>query len=748
MIWALTLLLLAGTDPRPALVELQRDGQVEAALERVGEILEAEPEAASELGLSYLQGHLLESVDRDRDAHDAFVRAMASSSRLAPYSRYRLALNQLALGHPEVAAGLLASLLAQQPPRSLAPVAGRLLADAIEAGGDCRLLAGLDSWRLREADRRRLLIVRADCLLASGDIEGGRALLMDLLRSREEDEPARGAAQRIAELGPAGDAPDEVSLLLGMTFHRHRQFGAATLYLERGLVEAGRTGRARSSETLDAGYALARSYFWQEEYAAAAVRFGELADVDPKPEHVARAYYQQGRSFELHGDWTAASASYRRAYNADPIGEWAGPALVSGLRVEWRGGSEESALELLGLLGGRRSFRPHMSRAALFLASSDLVRGRGDRAGDWLTRAEAAEGHPTLETRYWRGRQAEIEGRPEQAVVFYMKALREDRHHPLALAVPERLAEPALAGAARAEGLRLAGSDRVQDLHGAWLLLGDGSEEGARARRRLVERLARDPRSREFLELAAVPPAEWPIWDRRLTEPEELLLALGIVEQDASAVRRHFPTDDVRLGFTGSELLADAGLYRPSLYAAEVLADRKPEELPLELTPLAYRHRLFPFPYRRDIVWQTSRFGVDPFLLAAIVREESRFDPQAISAASARGLTQFVLPTAEAMVGAIGLDAIEARDLHRPEISIGLGAAYLAQLARRFHGREHVVVAAYNAGENQAQLWQSYCYSLEPEEYFTKVGFRQTRGYLRKVLSSRSRYTELYRDQL
>ena len=54
------------------------------------------------------------------------------------------------------------------------------------------------------------------------------------------------------------------------------------------------------------------------------------------------------------------------------------------------------------------------------------------------------------------------------------------------------------------------------------------------------------------------------------------------------------------------------------------------------------------------------------------------------------------------------------------------------------------MVAAYNAGENQAELWRSYCFSREPEEYFSKVGFAETRGYLSKVLESRAQYARLY----
>ena len=54
------------------------------------------------------------------------------------------------------------------------------------------------------------------------------------------------------------------------------------------------------------------------------------------------------------------------------------------------------------------------------------------------------------------------------------------------------------------------------------------------------------------------------------------------------------------------------------------------------------------------------------------------------------------------------------------------------------------MLAAYNAGEDQAALWRSYCLSDDTAEYLTKVGFRETRGYLRKVLRSRARYRELY----
>jgi soluble lytic murein transglycosylase len=208
-------------------------------------------------------------------------------------------------------------------------------------------------------------------------------------------------------------------------------------------------------------------------------------------------------------------------------------------------------------------------------------------------------------------------------------------------------------------------------------------------------------------------------------------------------VLRHFPVTDPSLAYTGSVLLSRAGEHRRSIYVAEILAKRLPDTMPAELLPPAYRQLLYPFGYSYLILREAARRDVDPYLLAAIVREESRFDPHAFSGASARGLTQFVFPTATRIAATAGLGPIAPRDLERPEVAIALGAAYLQELLTDL-GTAHQAIAAYNAGEPQAGLWRRYCLSDEREEYLTKVAFRETRRYLEKVLTSRQHYTELY----
>src|SRR6185436_2727656 len=122
------------------------------------------PEASRRLGLDYLRGHLLDRLGDLQEASLAFGDAMAVSPDLALYSRYRLALDQERMGHPEVAAGLIATVV-EKGSGPLLSDAVHLLHRSVAAGGDCRLLGGLRPEALPDPERRRLLVVQADCAL-------------------------------------------------------------------------------------------------------------------------------------------------------------------------------------------------------------------------------------------------------------------------------------------------------------------------------------------------------------------------------------------------------------------------------------------------------------------------------------------------------------------------------------------------------------------------------------------------------
>lgn len=729
----------ATADPRPELTELRFAGRTEEALARIDAAIAEDPEAAARWGLSYLRGHLLERLGRPLDAAEAFAQAMVDTPALEPYARYRLASIQEAGGHPEVAAGLIAEVVAA-PPRHLAAEAARMFQRTLEAGGDCRLLSPSAGSRLDGPERRIVELAVADCALRDGESESARGLYIRLISDQLEDDVARLAAERLDYLHRrnGGRPPAAEAVLIAMGFHQHRRFDLAIDYL--GPVVA-RHPASLSDGRFDEAYALARAHFWRDDFTVAAGAFGRLAAASTRPHQRAQARFQQGRSFELAGSWKAAEGAYRHAYAADPAGAWAASSLYAALRLAWRYGDEAEGERLHGVLAAQRRWLDTSARAALFLAASDLVRGRSERAGRWLDLAERGGRDTAIEVAYWRGRLAELEGEPEAAVRRYLQVLHLDAFHPIGEEARERLAGAGVAPSARAEGVRLAASQRTDDLYSAWLLLGETSPWGRAAIGRVRTRWKA---AAAGTTLAEVPPRGWPLWGQPLTSPEEILLALGIWEEGAPAVGEHFPVASPALAFTAAGYLRRAGRVRHSIRIAEILERRLPAHMPPAAQPADLRRLLYPDAHGELVVAGALAQGIDPNLLAAIIREESRYDERALSDASARGLTQFVQPTAERIGRGIGLERLSADDLYRPEVAIRLGAAYLGELKRSLRESDHQAVAAYNAGSPQALLWRSYCFGPEPAEYFTKVNFSQTRGYLEKVLRSRAHYRDVY----
>jgi soluble lytic murein transglycosylase len=748
MIWALvTLLAVGGTvDPRLSIVTAQLSGDSQRALALTDDFLKSDPESGREIGLDYLRGDLLERIGRHREADRAFASAMNAARELAPHARYRLAQSQNRRGHPEVAAGLVAAVLADGPPPALVEPSARLLAEAVSRGGDCRLLRELSSWSLRGAARRLLEVTSVECGIAGDPPEESIDRLLRLLEETTTDEAARLASNRLHQNFSSRITSQRDLIHVGQTFHHQRQFDLALVYLERGLA-ASPDGTSDEALARDARYALARSRFWRAEYLAAVSEFGRVAETAAHPDEAAGALYQQGRSYELDGAWEAAASSFRQAYLADSNGQWSAAALLSVMRLEWMHGNEDEALATLNVLGSRRGWSEMYGQAALFLAASDLVQNRADRADGWLqdagSRVGVQLGAPLA---FWSARLAEIRGDPDRAVRLYLELIADAPFDPFSQLARQRLASPTLEAAARTLGLRLATRSDPGLLFRAWLLLGE-SEEGTAARGRALEQLGRSSSAQAFLGLEFVAPDAWPLWEASLRKPDEMLAALGLWQQGLAATLRYFPISETSLAYTGSRLLSSAGAHRRALQQAETLYEGARSVLPEPFIPVPLRRASYPLPYGQEIAASAARHRIDPFLLTALIREESRFDADAVSHAAARGLTQFILPTARRLESRAGLDAISADDLHRPAISISLGAAYLDELLDRYDNREYQAISAYNAGENQAELWFSYCFSEDPAEFLTKVGFRETRNYVRKVATSWSQYRDLYPEE-
>ena len=220
-------------------------------------------------------------------------------------------------------------------------------------------------------------------------------------------------------------------------------------------------------------------------------------------------------------------------------------------------------------------------------------------------------------------------------------------------------------------------------------------------------------------------------------------MSLGLWTDGAAAVGETFEPANPALAYTAALELARVGQTRRSIALAEGVRDQAPPNLPEALLPTPLRRLLYPFPYADLLRSEGARRGLDPLLLAAILREESRFDPSLVRGAG-RGLAGSYLATQIRIASQAGLPQPEEDDLERPEIAIPLAAAHLgAELATagRFVPR---AIAAFEAGPEAARVWQGYCSTSEPEEYWTKLPDLEARAYLAEVIGAWAHYREIY----
>lgn len=142
---------------------------------------------------------------------------------------------------------------------------------------------------------------------------------------------------------------------------------------------------------------------------------------------------------------------------------------------------------------------------------------------------------------------------------------------------------------------------------------------------------------------------------------------------------------------------------------------------------------------------EAAEAGVDELLLYALIRQESRFNPDAGSVAGALGLTQVIPPTAQDIARALADSTFEIDLLFRPALSIEYGAFYLGQQLRAFDGAAWLALAAYNGGPGNADRWSGGDTSIDPDLFFEQITFGETREYVRRVLENYAWYQFIYR---
>jgi SLT domain-containing protein len=194
-------------------------------------------------------------------------------------------------------------------------------------------------------------------------------------------------------------------------------------------------------------------------------------------------------------------------------------------------------------------------------------------------------------------------------------------------------------------------------------------------------------------------------------------------------------------------LYATIGEYLKSIQLASKI-ESKIQQSDEHSFPYVLETVKYPLAYWDIIKKQADQHNLDPLLVAGIIRQESAYDPEAVSSANAKGLMQVIPKTGRRVASKIGLKNFETSQLYEPDINILLGTTYLAELLERYDGDLYRSLAAYNAGPEATKKWWPEEGKVEHEVIVENITYRATRNYIKRVLRNQHHYRTIYSDLL
>jgi soluble lytic murein transglycosylase len=153
---------------------------------------------------------------------------------------------------------------------------------------------------------------------------------------------------------------------------------------------------------------------------------------------------------------------------------------------------------------------------------------------------------------------------------------------------------------------------------------------------------------------------------------------------------------------------------------------------------------LFPQLYWQEVTEATQFAGLDPWLVLGVIRQESAFNPRAVSSADARGLMQLLPSTGREVSQRIGLEGFRNDLLFDPLLNVRLGTQYLSRLTDTHRGNLIPTLAAYNAGPGRVKQWLKDLSTADWDEFIERLPFAETRLYVKSVLRNYGVYQRLY----
>ncbi len=562
----------------------------------------------------------------------------------------------------------------------------------LAAGDTLGGIRAIEAAAPRIADPAR----RAEAWRRAGDLRSARretaAALAAYRQAMEAAPQSRAALESARAVSTYAQLAAADQLLAGRVWLRHGQAERGASLLDGYLVAGLGTPAERAQLRLEAGRALfrARSYAAAERQLLAAAREPAAA-----PAVAAEASFLAGRSQFRQGRTDVARSTFLATAERFPRENAAAEALFILGDLEQDAGRLGSAREYFRRAIATGADAPDAAQAAMRLAGIQYA------ARDY--RAAAA----TLEE-FLSGR---TEDRRSAQASFWAGRAR------LAAGERER-------GHAHLEAARRADPVSYYGMRATELL---GSS---------------------FDDLALAPPPE--IAAATEAEVERALFRVDVLREleqnDASAFEME--RTHARLAErTGALYLLAEGLIERRAPVQGILLGRE-----IQRREGSWNARLlrivYPFPHRAIIEAESRRQGLDPFLVAGLIRQESMFNPLAVSPAGAVGLMQVMPATGRGLARGAGITNFDPQMLKRPETNVRLGTIFLADLQRRYGGRSTDVFAAYNAGPGRLVRWRTLPEYRDEELFAERIPFQETRDYVKIVRFNGQMYRMLYGGQM
>jgi soluble lytic murein transglycosylase len=620
----------------------------------------------------------------DAGARPIFADLLRTDGELADYDLAYLAAIDERAGRPADAAAAIDRLVDGYPQsvwvaRVLAQRA-RLAAAAGDPGADDLVARALTAAGSDTATRGAALLVRADLRAATAPAEA-----LDLYREVRHLHSTGAAAARtrsdaLVAAHPELLADPRVALEEGTQLLAEGRLDEASARLEAATAAADREDRSRALRS------LAKVRLRQNRLDDAIDTYRRAADAEPPPAVMSRSelatlLWNRDRDAE-------AAALFERIVRDAPHHAKADDARYALARIAEHAGRAHDATRLYREVVATSSSASLVRDARWRIAWSAYEDGRADDAVSGF--ADVAEQSPADRAAglYWEGR----------------ARARRDGHD---------------------------GTDEGRELCRRVLAEQPDSYYAGLCETRLLE-TAPPPERPE--PLSGTPPASLTAHDFHWSRSQ----ALHAVALDDAAARELAALAEEPLAADAERWLLEAYRQADANDRAVRLANRLAASEGLDRPTLAAY--LYPRAYWQLVTDAAAVQRLDPYLVLAVMRQESLYDPDAASPAPAYGLMQLILPTAAQVAGT----TVTSAELTRPALNVDLGTRYLRHLLDRNGGDIAKALAAYNGGEDAVAKWEARAPGSTDDEFVERISFRETRTYVKTVLGNYRSYRRLY----